>query len=276
METPTKQEMIQCYFDDPKEKPYIKKINNALVKYYYFSEPTNVATGEKEVSNICILKGSSTLMRNEKEIALNQFDMIFLPNNDQITITPLISDKLANKICIVTTPNLGDISNTRSEKFEIQRFSLSKFVPRGELGDNQKMCTFREVWTAIKNGLYMSGFTNIPEVSLTQGVVTSVNLEKENDQIKIFSHIHPPYPEIYIYCIDDTTEAVAVTQFLINARGQSISRDLTDGEGIFFDGTLGHINFTKPTYKKIKYCLYMWIIPTFGRLQDVNPVTLRV
>ena len=274
METPTRKEMDHLYFGDPKENPFEKRLKEVYTKYYYFTEPIVISTGKDEVCNLCLLKGTSTLHRNAKQFNLKQFDLVFLPENERITIKPLVSNRLENKICIAISPILGDVGRKLGAKFEIQHFSLDKFIPRGELGDTQKMATYREVWTAFKNGYFMSGFTNIPQASLVQGVVTSVNLEKDGKHFKIFSHVHPDYPEVYIYCIDDTTESVAVTQFLINAKGQSVCRDLTDGEGIFFDGSLGHINFTKPTYKKVKYCLYMWIIPTFGKAQDVIPITL--
>ena len=54
----------------------------------------------------------------------------------------------------------------------------------------------------------MSGFTNIPNESLKQGVITSVNLERNQDgNMEIYSHIHPDYPEVYIMCIDDNNYA---------------------------------------------------------------------
>ncbi|MHA1649388.1 MAG: hypothetical protein ACTSYB_04260 [Candidatus Helarchaeota archaeon] len=274
MRIPTRHEMLTYFFDDPKDKEYVKEILGVIAKYYYFSEPFTISTRGNEVCNFCILKGSSILIRNEEKFTLNQFDFVFLPENETITIKPSTSSRLENKICIVTSPVQGEPSEALDAKFDIQRFSLEKFVPRGELSDTRKMATYREVWTAFKNGYFMSGFTNIPRKSLIQGVVTSVNLEKKNEEVHIVSHIHPNYPEIYIYCIDDETKSVAVTQFLINAKGQSVCRDLTDGDGIFFDGSLGHMNFTKPTYKKIKYCLYMWIIPTFGKVQEVIPKSL--
>ncbi|MFX1293297.1 MAG: hypothetical protein ACFFD2_00365 [Promethearchaeota archaeon] len=274
MEIPTRNQMLRYFFRDPKKNIFIKDINQVSIKYYYFTEPIIISTDKNKVCNFCLLKGISKLRRREEEFQLNQFDMVFLPENEQITIEPSISQRLENKICIVTSPILGDVGIQLGSKFEIQHFLPKKFIPRGELGDNKKMATYREVWTSIKNGYFLSGFTNIPQVSLAQGVVTSVNLEKEDGNVKILSHIHPNYPEVYIYCIDDTTESIAVTQYLINTKGQSVSRDLTDGEGVFFDGSLGHINFTKPTYKIIKYCQYMWIIPTFGKTQDVLPITL--
>ena len=276
MQTPTRQEMYKNYFNDPKENVISREIDNVKIKYYYFAEPIVISTSENEVCNLCLLKGTSKLYRDDAEFSLNTFDLVFLPETEKITIKPTVSDRLENKICVVSNSILGDVGKNLGAKFEIQRFSLNNFTPRGELGDSQKMATYREVWTAFKNGYFMSGFTNIPQASLAQGVVTSVNLEKQGDKIKILSHVHPGYPEIYIYCIADATETVAVTQFLINNKGQSVCRDLTDGEGIFFNGSLGHINFTKPTYKKLDYCLYMWIIPTFGKVQDVVPTTLWI
>ncbi len=276
MQIPNKQEMEKYYFEDPWKVSITREMENISMRYYYFAKPIVIETSENEVINFCLLKGTSKLTHNDQESTINQFDLVFLPENERITIDPSISEIYANKICLVSSPILGEIGKKLGAKFEIQRFSLDKFSPRGEFGDSQKMATYREVWTAFKNGYFMSGFTNIPREALAQGVVTSVNLEKEGDQVKVFPHVHPGYPEIYIYCIDNVFETVAVTQFLINSNGQSISRDLTDGEGLFFNGSLGHINFTKPTYEELKYCLYLWIIPTFGKTQTVTPVTLRV
>ena len=272
----TKDELLNYFFRDPKAEAYVKEILDVKVKYCYFTEPFVISTSENEVCNLCLLKGSSKLTRKSKHSDLNKFDMVFLPKNDRITITPTNSRHLENKICIVTSPIRGNVARTLEASFEIRQYSPEKFLPRGELGDTGKMATYREVWTAIKNGYFMSGFTSIPQASLEQGVVTSVNLEKDGVMIKILSHVHPGYPEIYIYCIDDNTESVAVTQYLINAKGQSVCQDLSDGDGIFFDGSLGHINFTKPTYKKLKYCLYMWIIPTYGMVEEVIPITLSI
>jgi len=275
MDVPTRAQMYGYYFDDPREKIFQKEVNCVKVKYFYLEAPITVQTGAKEVCNFCLLKGSSTLRRNEEEFNLNQFDMGFLPKSEQVIITPFSQNPFDNKICIVTSPILEKPSKKIQAEFEIQRFSLEKFIPRGELGDTQKMATYREVWTAFNNSYFISGFTNIPQQALTQGVLTSVNLEKDSKSIKILSHIHPGYPEIYIHCIDDPTESVAITQYLINAKGQSVAKDLTDGEGIFFDGSLGHMNFIKPTYRKLNYCLYMWIIATLGKTQ-YKPITLNL
>ncbi|MHA1270512.1 MAG: hypothetical protein ACTSPY_12040 [Candidatus Helarchaeota archaeon] len=275
MTIPSRIEMYLYYFQDPKDKKYVKELCQTKLEYFYYSDPFKITLNNNEVGNICILKGSSNLIRNNNTFQLNQFDMIFIPKNETITIEPNSKNKFDNKICIVKAPILGDIGEKLGSSFEIKHFSFDNFIPRGELCDLQKMATYREVWTAFKNGYFMSGFTNIPQKALKQGVMTSVNLEtNDNDVFKIYPHIHPEYPEIYIFCIDDTTESVAVTQFLINSNGQSVCKDLVDGDGIFFEGSMGHINFTKPIYKKLRYCLYMWIIPTFGKTKDVIPITL--
>lgn len=275
MNIPTKIQMYNHYFEDPRGNVFQKEINYAKCQYFYFQSPITIQTGKNEVCNFCILKGSSQLVRTHENFTLHEFDMVFLPTNEHITVDPGSKDKFQNKICIVTAPILETHTKEHPISFEIQRFALENFLPRGELGDTQKMATYREIWTAFKNGYFMSGFTNIPKIALAQGVITSVNLEKEGEMTKIYSHIHPGYPEIYIYCIDDPTASVAVTQFLINAKGQSVSKDLTDGEGIFFDGSMGHMNFLKPTYNNLKYCLYMWIIPTYGKIQDIIPQSLK-
>jgi len=273
MDVPTRAQMYSYYFDDPKEKVFQKEVSRVKVKYFYFETPLTIQTGSKEVCNFCLLKGSSTLRQTEAEFTLNQFDMGFLPKSEQVFINPLSPNPLDNKICIITSPLFEKPSPKIHAEFEIQRFALEKFIPRGEFGDTQKMSTYREVWTAFENSYFIAGFTNIPQQTLGQGVVTSVNLEKESEETKIFAHIHPGFPEIYIECIDDPTESIAITQYLINARGQSVAKDLTDGEGIFFDGSLGHMNFIKPTYRKLTYCLYMWIIATLGKPQ-YKPMTL--
>lgn len=271
-----KNQMLQFFFHDPHDQPYKATIDEVKVEYFYFDKPFEISTVKNEVCNFCLLKGTSNCARKGDMYSINQFDLVFLPEKDKITISPSLLDKSENKICVVKSPILGDLGKELAADFEIQSFSFEKFAPRGELGDTQKISTYREVWTAFKNGLFMSGFTNIPQISLEQGVITSVNLEREGNKTKIFSHIHPGYPEIYIFCIDDPTSTIAVTQYLINAQGHSVSKDLTNGEGIFFDGSLGHLNFTKPTYAKMNFCQYMWIIPTFGKTKEVNPTTLWI
>ncbi|MEJ2249933.1 MAG: hypothetical protein P8Y70_07025 [Candidatus Lokiarchaeota archaeon] len=138
----------------------------------------------------------------------------------------------------------------------------------------ESITSYRTVWTAFKNGYFMSGITNIPIEALRQGVLTSVNLEKDKDNnTKIYPHIHPDFPELYLFCIDD--KATSITQYLINEKGESVCKDLEDGEGLFFPGNLGHMNFGKPSYKNLDYCMYIWIIPTFGIQKEINPNTLH-
>ncbi|MFX0142330.1 MAG: hypothetical protein ACFFDN_52305 [Candidatus Hodarchaeota archaeon] len=138
------------------------------------------------------------------------------------------------------------------------------------------MSTYRSVWTAFDNSFFMSGITNIPNSSLKTGVVTSVNLEKniEKGDAQIYTHIHPDYPKLYIFLIDDYN--YAITQYLIDSKGQSVCKDLSNGDGLIFPGHLGHINFARPYYKNLKYCSYIWFIPTFGKKKQIEPITLRV
>ena len=75
-------------------------------------------------------------------------------------------------------------------------------------------------------------------------------------------------------CIDD--DNYAITQYLINKEGKSICKDLKDGDGLFFPGDLGHSNFARPFYKDLKYCMYYWCIPTFGKVDLVDPITMMV
>ncbi|MBD3228991.1 MAG: hypothetical protein GF329_12450 [Candidatus Lokiarchaeota archaeon] len=276
MKIPSKNEMCSCYFEDPRQNKVKRKILNAHLEYFYFSNAINIKCDGDEVINICLLKGASFLTRDNEKLDVNQFDMVFIPNNEHIKITPKSNNKLNNKICIVKSKIIENNDIEYKPEFEIKHFSLDNFQPRGEFGDSDKMATYREVWTAFKNGFYMSGFTNIPNNALSQGVVTSVNLEKEDGKVKIYPHIHPEYPEVYIYCIDDDSQSIAVSQYLINAKGNSVVKDLNDGDGVFFNGSMGHINFAKPTYKNLEYCLYMWIIPTFGKKKDIKPVTLHI
>ena len=253
--------MYSFYFEDPKE-PIEREFNNVKLKYFYFNSELKLNTNTKEILNGSLLEGKAILTYDDAKFDLNQFDLFFIPPEKKFNIKP----QNTSKICLVFSLSEKDVN----AEFEIQRFNLEKFIPRGEGGSEHKMATYRTVWTAIKNGFYMSGFTNIPNDVLKQGVVTSINLE-DND---ILSHIHPDFPEVYIYCIDD--EHYAVTQYLINSKGQSVCKDLTDGEGVFFPGKLGHINFSKPYYRNLKYCMYLWIIPTFGKKGEIEPITLKV
>lgn len=254
--------MYSFYFEDPKE-PIEREFDNVRLKYLYFESELKFKTNKNEALNGSLLEGKAVLTYDNGKIDLNQFDIFFIPPEKEFIFQPI--SKKRNKICLVFTLSV----NHEDAEFEIQRFNLNNFIPRGELGSEQKMTTYRTVWTAIKNDFFMSGFTNIPKESLEKGVVTSVNLE-ENE---IYSHVHPDFPEVYIYCIDDLH--FAVTQYLINSKGQSVCKDLTNGEGVFFPGSLGHINFSKPFYHNLRYCLYLWIIPTFGKADDIKPFTLK-
>lgn len=277
MNNPSRKEMYNYYFEDPKNKKIVKTLNKARLEYFYFNKGFDIKTGDYEVCNICILGGNSKLIRNQEEHRIGKFDMAFLPENEEIKLIPNQQEPFTNKICVVSSPIVGKIGKEMGEGFTIKHFSWEKFVPRGELGDNKKMATYREVLTYYKNGYFMSGFTNIPKKSLEQGVVTSVNLEEsKSGKIRIYPHIHSEFPEVYIFCISDKTKSVAVTQYLINSEGNSVCKDLIDGEGLFFEGFMGHMNFIKPTYKNLEYCMYMWIIPTFGKEKDITPTTLLV
>jgi hypothetical protein len=267
----SKSEMMDFYFENPIKNTIVRTIDSSEMKYFYFNKDLKIKTKIDEVLNGCLLSGNTKIIYNQKFYELNQFDFFFLPSDVSIIIKVQPKNRENLKICIYsyyikTTPNTA---------FEIQRFDMDKLLARGEQGSEEKMATFRTVWTAIKNGYFMSGFTNIPNESLRQGTITSVNLEENKDgKREIYSHIHPEYPEVYIMCIDDPN--YAITQYLINTQGQSICRDLQNGDGLFFPGELGHCNFAKPLYKELKYCMYMWIIPTYGKTDTVNPITLKI
>ncbi|MFX1316286.1 MAG: hypothetical protein ACFE9T_10510 [Promethearchaeota archaeon] len=255
--------MYSFYFEDPKE-PIEREFNNVRLKYLYFESELKFKTSRNEVLNGSLLEGKAVLTFDKVKINLNQFDIFFIPPEKEFNFKPITKNR--NKICLVFSFSVKHVD----AEFEIHRFNLNNFVPRGELGSEQKMTTYRTVWTAIKNSFFISGFTNIPNESLKQGVLTSVNLEEK----QIYSHVHPDFPEVYIYCIDD--QHYAVTQYLIDSKGQSVCKDLTNGEGVFFPGSLGHINFSKPFYHDLRYCLYLWIIPKFGKEEDIEPITLRI
>jgi hypothetical protein len=256
-------DMYSFYFEDP-QRPIERELNNTKLKYFYFNTELHLNTKPLEILNGSLLEGKASLIHDNNEFNLNQFDIFFLPPEQQLVIKP--ESGMKSKICIISSFSENEVKTD----FEIHHFEFKKFIPRGEFGSREKMATYRTVWTAIKNGYYMSGFTNIPNESLRQGIVTSVNL----DDNKIYPHIHSNFPEVYIYCIDD--ENYAITQYLVNSKGQSVCKDLSNGEGIFFPGNLGHINFSKPFYKDLKYCLYLWIIPTFGLKTNIDPITLKV
>ncbi len=266
-----KEKMCSFYFNDPKMRNIQREFANVKIEYFYFENDLKIKTKQNEVLNGCLLSGDASLLYDDTKHNLNQFDLFFLPPEREllIKVNPQLSGYY--KLCLF----YSSIGVEVEAKFEIQHFNLDKFVPRGELSSNEVMATYRTVWTAIKNGYFMSGFTNIPNGSLKQGVITSVNLEENKEgNIEIYPHIHPDYPEVYIMCIDD--DNYAITQYLINIEGDSVCKDLASGDGLFFPGFLGHSNFARPTYKNLKYCMYMWIIPMFGKTNSVNPITLKV
>ena len=265
----TKTEMVSFFLEDPINGPIERELNNTLMKYFYFESDLKLRTNKKEILNGCLLLGRVILNYNGSTFELNQFDIFFIPPSKEASIE--VKSKGKCKICLYYSTIDGKID----ADFEIKNFDFSKFVPRGELGSENKMCTFRKVFTAIKNRYFMSGYTNIPNESLRQGVITSVNLEKNcYGNVEIYPHIHPEYPEIYIMCIDD--EKYAISQYIISTGGQSVCKDLTDGDGLFFHGNLGHCNFARPFYKNLKFCMYYWCIPTFGKVKLVKPITIQV
>ena len=267
----SKSKINSFFFEDPKSEPIVRELNNTTLKYFYFTDDLTLKTSNKEILNGCLLSGNVVLNYGNSNTNLNQFDIFFMPPNSEITLRVSSQSISECRICI----NSYYIDKEIDLDIEIQHFNVSKFIPRGEYGSKEKMATYRTVWTAIKNRYFMSGYTFIPNESLKQGVITSVNLV-ENDSVilEIYPHIHPEYPEVYIMCIDD--ENYAISQYLINNEGESVVRDLSDGEGLFFSGSLGHSNFARPHYKNLKYCMYYWCIPTFGNVDLVDPITLKV
>lgn len=266
-----KSEMLNFFFEDPKSKTITRQIDNNKLQYFYFKEDFNIFTEDNEILNCCVLKGDCELKFQNEIFKLHPFDIFFLPPNREVNIRLTSKKEHKHKICLY----YSRVEDPVTAEFELQRFSLDKFVPRGEFGSERRMATYRTVWTAIQNGYFMSGFTNIPTKALKQGVVTSVNIETESaDDKEIFPHIHPEFPEVYIFCIDD--EKYAITQYLIDEQGNSVCQDITDGGGVFFPGNLGHMNFAKPFGKKIKYCMYLWYISTLGRVKKIFPKTLRI
>lgn len=261
----SKESMNSFFLYDPKEGMIERELNGTKIEYLYFNEDLNLLTKPNEILNGCLLSGHAKIIHKGENIELNQFDFFFLPPGNSLTINIDSESRSKNKICIYYSPVEDDITLP----FDIQHYSKDNFIPRGEPGSDKKMSTRRTVWTAIKNGYFMSGFTNIPNESIKQGVITSVNLEQD----EVYPHIHPNNPEVYIMCIDD--ENYAVSQYLINIKGQTVVRDCTDGEGAFFPGSLGHSNFARPFYKEMDYCMYLWIIPTFGKSAGVDPITLK-
>ena len=259
------------YFNDPSTQRVERILNAVKIDYFYFDNTLKIKSKRNEVICGCLLQGNASLVYEGFLYDLTQFDLFFLPPEDKIFIELKDNSTKTGKMCLCSYP----IDKIVNAKFEWQHYEPSQFKPRGEFGSKSKMATYRTVWTAITNGYCMAGFTNIPTEVLTQGVITSVNLEDTGHGEKsIFPHIHPEFPECYIFCIDD--ETYAITQYIINSNGESVCRDLVNGEGLFFPGTLGHSNFARPTNKKLKYCMYMWIIPTFGKSNTIDPITLRI
>jgi hypothetical protein len=263
--------MYSFYFDDPFSLKVERTLNSVKIEYFYFNDKLQIKSKQNQVICGCLLLGNVSLLYAGFLNDLNQFDLFFIPPKTEILIDLKENTDSMCKICLCYSP----IEKEVNAKFEIQHFYPSMFLPRGEYGSKTKMATYRMVWTAIMNGYFMAGFTNIPNEVLSQGVITSVNLEDtENGDRQIFPHIHPEFPECYIFCIDD--KHYAITQYIINSNGESVCKDLTDGEGLFFPGKLGHSNFARPTNKKLNYCQYLWIIPTFGKSQQVIPITLKL
>lgn len=273
--------MNSFYFDDPSENRIEKTLDRVTLEYFYFENTLTLESPKDQVLCGCLLSGKASINYNGEEKYFEQFDFFFLPEEKNVSVKSTSSEKC--KICTLYSP----IMSRKQMNFILESYKDANFIERGEMGSKQKMATFRKVWTAIKNGYFMAGITSIPNQSLRQGVVTSVNIKKvegneeleesngsEGISYKVLPHIHPDYPEVYIFAIDD--ENYAITQYLINQDGETICKDLTDGQGLFFLGNLGHMNFGRPFYKDLQYCYYIWIIPTFGLKDTVEPITLPV
>lgn len=266
-----KSKLQHFFFEDPKLSPVDRRLDNNRLQYYFFDRDLKIVTEKHEILNGCLLEGNGEIIFQDKRSELNQFDLFFLPPNREVIINIIPKEEKRHKICLYSSY----IKTPVTAEFEVQRFSLDKFLPRGEFGSERRMATYRTVWTAIQNGYFMSGFTNIPVKALRQGVVTSVNIEAPSENGKeIYPHIHPDFPEVYVYCIDD--DKYAVTQYLIDEEGNSVCRDVINGGGVFFPGNLGHMNFAKPFGKNIKYCMYLWYISTLGLTTKIIPKTLRI
>jgi hypothetical protein len=263
-----KEKLSSYYFANPSDKQIERTLENVKFKYFYFENQLSLQSEQREVVNGCLLEGKGVLKFQERPFKINKFDIFFLPPKKSIIID--IDGPNTSKICLMRYY----VEDQVKVEFELNKYDFDEFLPRGEHSSSNLMSTYRTVWTAIKNGYFMSGFTNIPPRSLKEGTITSVNLEKnENGSEEIYAHIHPGNPEVYIACIDD--QKYALTQYLINQEGVSVSRDLIDGEGAFFPGECGHSNFARPTYKNLQYCMYLWMIPTYGKSLTVNPITLK-
>ncbi len=266
----TKSVMTSYFFEDPKYSTVNREINRVKVSYCYFDLKFKLKTEKNQVLNGSLLLGDATLIIDNIETQLNQFDIFFIPPEKDFIIKGKYKSEYKIALVISPTETKVDLS------FNVQKYKIKNFIARGEPSSSEKMSTYRTVWTAFSNGFFMSGITNIPTESLKTGVVTSVNLEKNKKDrvVEIYSHVHPDFPELYIFLIDD--DNYAITQYLINSKGQSVCKDLSNGDGLFFPGHLGHINFAKPFYKNLKFCSYMWFIPTFGKKKGIEPITLKV
>ena len=263
-----KEKLYSYYFSNPSKEIIERELLNVKLRYFCFNNQLLLQSGAKEIINGCLLSGNCTVEFEENTYQLDKFDIFFLPPMKSMLIE--VKESKTSKICLMHS----FIETEITAQFELKKYDIDEFLPRGLHSSSNLMSTYRTVWTAIKNGYFMSGFTNVPQRSLKEGTITSVNLEKNRDgKDEIYAHIHPGNPEVYIACVDD--EKYAMTQYLINQEGDSVSRDLTDGEGVFFPGEYGHSNFTRPTYKKLNYCMYLWMIPTFGKSTTVNPITLK-
>ena len=263
-----KEKLNSYYFANPSDKQLERRLENVRLRYFYFENQLSLQSEPREVVNGCLLEGKGMIKFQGKKSEINKFDIFFLPPNKSLSIK--IEESKPSKICLMHY----HVENEVKAEFELKKYDINEFIPRGEHSSTNLMSTYRTVWTAIKNGYFMSGFTNIPSISLKEGTITSVNLEKnENGNEEIYAHIHPGNPEVYIACIDD--QKYALTQYLISQDGVSVSYDLMDGEGAFFPGECGHSNFARPTYKKLNYCMYLWMIPTYGKSLTVNPITLK-
>jgi len=267
----SKSEMLSYFFEDPKDNSIERDLSETSLEYFYLKESINVKTNSQEILNGCLLSGKIRLIYKKEIFKLKQFDFFLIPPEKEVLIEVYsqLSDQC--KLCLYRYTTDQKISFN----LEIEYYNPNKFISRGDFGYKGEITTYRTVWTAIKNKFFMSGFTNIPNESLKRGVITSVNLEQgEDGNIEIYSHIHPEYPEVYIMCIDD--KRYGITQYLVNQQGDSVCRDLSNGDGVFFPGNLGHSNFARPFYKKLNYVMYMWIIPTFGKTETVSTTTLKI
>ena len=85
--------MEKFYLKDPKSKDVKRELYDASLEYFYFAEPLTISTDGKTVCNFCLLEGSASLNRSGEKLSLNQFDLVFLPEKEQVTINPSISNR---------------------------------------------------------------------------------------------------------------------------------------------------------------------------------------